>query len=411
MITADFVLSNIGRLLTMAALPDTPLDGPLGVLPNAALAARAGRIVWIGPQAELSRTIQALPGMQQLDAGGALVLPGFVDSHSHLVFAADRANEFHERLRGVTYAELLAQGRGILSTVAATRAASPSELSASARARMARCLAHGTTTLEVKSGYGLNLANELKCLELIAALRDGPPRLVSTCMAAHAIPPEYRADRRGYLHLVCDTILPAARHLATFCDVFCEEGAFDVAESREVLMQARSLGYQLKLHANQLGHSGGAALAAELAAVSADHLDYVTDADLAALQAAGVVATLLPGCSYTLRHAYPDGQRFIAAGLELALATDCNPGSSYTENMQFIIGLAISYCGLSVAQALRAATLGGAKALGLQAMVGSLELGKRCDLTVWDSADEYEIGYHVGVNLVRHVVVDGRVVI
>jgi imidazolonepropionase len=411
MLEADFLLTNAGRLATVAAHPAPPLEGPLGVLRDGALAARNGRIVWVGAQAEVAQAVTLIPRARRLDAAGALVLPGFVDSHTHLVFAGHRAGEFHERLRGATYAELLAQGRGILATVGATRAASAADLEASARQRMARCLAHGTTTLEAKSGYGLSLADEIKCLHVVAALRDGPPRLVSTCMAAHTVPPEYRADRAAYVRLVCDQILPAARPLADFCDVFCETGAFDVAESRTILERARDLGYKLKLHANQLGHSGGAALAAELNAISADHLDFTTDADLAALRDASVVATLLPGCSYTLRHAYPDGRQWLDAGLKLSLATDLNPGSSYTENMQFVIGLAISFCGITVAEALRAATLGGAQALQFDTEIGSLEVGKRCDLTVWDTTDEEEIGYHVGVNLVKRVVVDGAIAI
>lgn len=409
MIEADFVLTGAGRLATLAA--GEGREGLLGVLRDGALAARKGRIVWVGPQQALARAVMALPNATTVDAGGALVLPGFVDSHSHLVFAGHRANEFHERLRGVTYAELLAQGRGILATVAATRAASEAALVKSAQARTARCLQHGTTTLEAKTGYGLNLEDELKCLRVMQQLRAGPPRLVSTCLAAHAVPPEYRDDHAAYVRLVCETILPAARPLAEFCDVFCETGAFSVEESRIILTRAHTLGYQLKLHANQLGHSGGARLAAALGAVSADHLDYLTDDDLAGLRTAGVVATLLPGCSYTLRHAYPDGRRMLDAGLELALATDLNPGTSYTENMQFIIGLAVSFCGLTVEEALRAATIGGAWALRLENEVGSLVPGKRCDLTLWDAADERELGYHVGVNLVRRVVFEGRVVV
>ncbi len=406
MTEADFLLINAGRMLTFANLP----NDPAALLQDSALAAREGRIVWIGPTDHAAQMVRLLPDAQRLDAQGALVLPGFVDSHTHLVFAGNRAGEFHERLAGATYAELLAQGRGILTTMRATRAASHAELRANAQTHAQRALAHGTTTMEAKTGYGLNLEDELKCLQVVAELRNGPPRLVSTCLAAHAIPPEYRDRRNEYIALICDTILPTARPLARFCDVFCETGAFSTIESQIILERAQALGYELKLHANQLGNSGGARLAATLKAVSADHLDYLDDHDIQALHEAGVVATLLPGCSYTLRHAYPDGRRLADAGLKLALATDLNPGSSYTENMQFIIGLAISYCGLTSHEALRAATLGGAQALRLEHEIGSLEIGKQCDLTVWDTADEHEIGYHVGVNLVRHVVADGRIV-
>jgi imidazolonepropionase len=246
---------------------------------------------------------------------------------------------------------------------------------------------------------------------VVAGLEGRGPRVVSTFMGAHVVPTEHRASRADYLRLLTEEMLPAFVGRATFCDVFCDDGAFSVAESRALLERARSLGYRLKIHANQLAESGGAELAAELGCVSADHLDHVGPGQLAALGRAGVVATLLPGCSMTLREPYPSAKPFLAAGVPLALASDFNPGTCASENMQLMLALAVLNMDLSIEQALRAATLGGAMALGMQGEVGSLELGKRADLLLWDAASYLELGYRLGTNLVRSVIVDGQVVL
>jgi imidazolonepropionase len=403
-ITADFLVQNIGQLVSVAA----GACDALGIAAGAALASQQGRIVWIGADADWPQRVALAADATVLDAQGCLVTPGFVDSHTHIVYAGQRAAEFHERLSGVTYASQLNQGRGILSTVAATRAASTDELAASARARLQACMRHGSTTVEVKTGYGLDLESEARSLAVIERLQGPGPRVVPTFMGAHLVPAEHRADRAAYMRLLIDTMLPAFAGRARFCDVFCEQGAFSVAESRALLEHARALGYRLKLHANQLGASGGAALAAELGAVSADHLDFTGPQELAALAASGVVATLLPGCSMTLRSAYPSARPFLEAGVHLALATDYNPGTCACENMQLMIALAVLQMDCTIEQALRAATLGGAQALAMQREVGSLEVGKYADLLLWDAESYLELGYRLGTNLVRAVVVGGQ---
>jgi imidazolonepropionase len=402
---ADFVLTGISRLVTVA--PDRYGSGPLGVITQGALAAYEGRIVWVGPEADLAQAlaIEALPAESRHDAGGRAVLPGFVDSHTHFVFAGDRAEEFQLRHAGVAYEELARQGRGILSTVRATRAAPAETLLALGRSRLESFAAHGTTTVEGKTGYGLDPESEARCLTVMRTLAAAPnlPTVVPTFLGAHTLPPEYRehpSDRDAYVELICDQMLPAFAADARFCDVFCERTAFTVEEARRILAQARALGYALKLHANQLGPTGGARLAAELGAVSADHLDFASDEELDRLRAAGVVGTLLPGCSFSLSIPYPSAQRLREHGVRTALATDFNPGTSYSENMQMMIALAVSAMGMTLDDAITAATRDGAAALALESDVGSLEPGKRCDLIVMQGSDERELAYHFGVNLV-----------
>jgi imidazolonepropionase len=406
---ADWAITNISRLVTLE--PDMGA-GALGVIERGAVAARDGRIVWVGPEDALPAQVD-LGGAQIVDAGGRAVLPGFVDSHTHFVFAGDRAEEFQLRHAGVSYEELARQGRGILSTVRATRAASDDELADLAYARLRSFAAHGTTTVEGKTGYGLDTATEARCLALMNALAEKPglPAVVPTFLGAHTIPPEFRGapdDRARYVDLVVEEMLPAFAGKARFCDVFCEATAFTVEETRRILERARDLGYLLKLHANQLGPSGGARLAAELGAVSADHLDFASDEELDALRVANVTATLLPGCSFSLSTPYPTALRFYDHDLRVALATDFNPGTSYCESMQMMIALAVSAMGMTLDEAVTAATLGGAAALGMRDEVGSLAPGKRCDLIVLTGRDERELAYHFGVNLVARTIIGAR---
>ncbi len=404
---ADRLLLNISRLVTLAPAATEGASGPLGVVERGALAARDGHIVWAGPEAALTSAVDvdAIAPERCVDVGGRAVIPGFVDAHTHFVFAGDRAEEFHLRHAGVSYEELARQGRGILSTVRATRAASADKLRALGLARLRSFGAHGTTTVEGKTGYGLDLETEARLLEVMESLAAEPglPRVVPTFLGAHTIPPERRGapEARGaYVDEVIERMLPAFAGRARFCDVFCEATAFTVEESRRILTRARELGYALKLHASQLGPSGGAALAAELGAVSADHLDYASDAELDALAAAGVTGVLLPGCSFTLSIAYPPARRLYDHGLRVALATDFNPGTSYSENMQMMIALAVSAMDMTLEEALTAATLGGAHALRMAGEVGSLEPGKYCDLAILDGPDERELAYHFGINLI-----------
>jgi imidazolonepropionase len=414
-IAADWLLTNISRLVTLAPETVESATGPLGVVERGALAAREGRIVWIGPEAALAASVD-VAGValeRRVDAGGRAVIPGFVDAHTHFIFAGDRAEEFHLRHAGVGYEELARQGRGILSTVRATRNASAEELRALGAARLRSFASQGTTTVEGKTGYGLDLDTEARILSVMEELAREPglPRIVPTFLGAHTIPPERRGSPEGramYVDEVCDQMLPAFAGRARFCDVFCESSAFTVEESRRILTRARDLGYALKLHASQLGPSGGAALAAELRATSADHLDFASDAELDALAVAGVTGVLLPGCSFTLSIPYPPARRLYEHGLRVALATDFNPGTSYSESMQMMIALAVSAMGMSLEEALAAATLGGASALGLADEVGSLESGKSADLAILDGPDERALAYHFGVNLVAQAWVAGQ---
>ncbi len=417
-IQASTIIRNIGQLVTMAQPPIAGANGQLQVLEQAAIAVQEGIIVWIGNNADvpslfLQNNSTDTNEITVIDAQGVVITPGFVDSHTHLVFAGNRAEEFHLRRSGVSYGKLLAEGRGILTTMNATRAADTHTLLTLARAHLHTMRDYGTTTVEVKTGYGLDVATEEACLHIINTLNrqeDATPsqqrmRIIPTFLGAHSVPPEYKGRRSAYVDLLVNEMLPRFAPLARFCDVFCEREAFTEQESRRILVRAKELGYRLKVHADQLSPSGGTRLAAELGAVSADHLDHATDTDLDALREAGVVATLLPGCSYTLRSPYPSARRYIDRGLAVALATDFNPGTSYCENMQMILGLAMSEMDMTLEEALLATTINGARAVALQDSIGSIEVGKRCELALWSISDYHEIGYHFGVNLVQSVLV------
>jgi imidazolonepropionase len=408
LIKADLVIRNIGQLITIAQTALLGAHGRLKIIEQGALAARLGRIVWVGSESALDQAVDYRQA-DVLDADGQPASPGFVDSHTHLIFAGDRAEEFHLRHQGVSYAELAAQGRGILSTVRATRSASAAELAALAEQRLERFRAYGTTTIEAKTGYGLTQETEATYLNILNQFNTSPlgQPVIPTFLGAHTLPPEYRDQRDTYVDIVVEEMLPAFAGFARFCDVFCEQSAFTAQESRRILNRAKALGYLLKIHADQLSASGGARLAAELGATSADHLDFADDDDLDALREAGVVATLLPGCSFTLSTPYPSARRFLDRGLVVALATDFNPGTSYCENMQMMLMLGISAMGMTLEEALEAATINGARALAFQDEAGSLEVGKRCDLIIWRTHDYRELGYHFGVNLVDQVIIAG----
>lgn len=409
-VEADFLVVHAAELVTVE--PELG-EGSLGVIRDGALGARAGRIVWVGPTDRLGSVVRPLPGAVELDVRGRVVLPGFVDSHTHLLFAGSREEEFARRLAGATYQELAAAGGGILATVRATRAAPLEELVALGLERLDLALRHGTTTIEVKSGYGLATDAELKCLRAIRTLRDRHPVDVhATFCGAHEVPPEFRGDPDGYVDVVVGEMLPAvaAEGLAEFCDVFCEAGVFTPAQARRVLVAGAARGLRPKLHADEFAPSGGAELAAELGAVSADHLLHAPLPAVRALAAAGVTATLLPGTAFCLGLPYAPARAFLEVGARLALATDFNPGSSYTPNMQLMVTLACTQMRLGVEEALAAATRGGARALGLEAEVGSLAPGRRADLLVLGVPNYLHVPYLYGVNHVETVVRAGRVV-
>ncbi|HMB52398.1 MAG TPA: imidazolonepropionase [Thermoanaerobaculia bacterium] len=374
-----------------------------------------GRVAFVGSPEERRRRFPDLEASARvLDGAGGTLVPGFVDPHTHLPWAGSREEEFARRLAGATYQEIAAAGGGILSTVASTRAADEEELTARVTRRLDLMLACGTTTAEAKSGYGLTLDDELKQLRAIRRAADGHPvDLVPTLLAAHEVPPEHRGERGRYVDLVCDEIVPAAAEagLARFCDVFCEEGVFTAAESRRVLEAGVRHGLAPRLHADEFVDSGGAELAAELGALSADHLIAVSDAGIEALSGSGVTAVLLPGTSFFLmKHKYAPARRLIEAGVPVAIATDCNPGSSHTESLTAVFVLAVFELGLTIEEALTAATLNSAACLGLGEEVGTIEVGKRADLVLLDAPNLLHLAYHYGVNLVRTVVKGGDVV-
>jgi imidazolonepropionase len=374
----------------------------------------AGLITFVGPPEERLRLLGEVPEAERLDGRGGTLIPGFVDPHTHLPWAGTREEEFAARLAGTTYQEIAAAGGGILSTVRTTRQASEDQLTAFVRRRMDLMLAGGTTTAEAKSGYGLTLEDELKQLRAIRrASAEHPVDLVPTLLAAHEVPLEYRQERERYLDLICEEIVPATAEqgLARFCDVFCERGVFSAEESRRVLEAGARYGLAPRLHADEFADSGGAELAAALGAFSADHLMAVSEAGIEALTRSGVTAVLLPGTSFFLmKKQYAPARKLVEAGVPVALATDCNPGSSHTESMPMVFVLAVLQLGLSIEESLTAATLNAACSLGLGAEIGSIETGKRADLVLLDAPNVLHLAYHYGINQVAAVVKGGRVV-
>ena len=416
MIEADFVVRRIGVLATLAG-PAPRVGAALrdaGLRTDAALAAASGRIVWMGPDRDLNRVVALAAGATVLDAQAAAVVPGFVDAHTHLAFAGDRDEEIRRRLAGASYQEIAAAGGGIVRTVASTRAASREELARLIAARLDEMLLGGTTTAEVKSGYGLETAAELRSLEAIGDAAAGHPvTIVPTFLGAHDVPLEHRADRGRYVDLLVAEMIPAVaeRRLAAFCDVFCEDGVFTTTESRRILEAARARGMKLRLHADELASTGGAELAAELGARSADHLVHVSGPGMEALAAASCVATLLPAAAFYLRLGrFAPARALIEAGAPIALATDANPGGGLSPSLPFAMAIGCFSMGLSLEEALAAATINAAFSLDLHTRVGSLEVGKQADLVLLRSARLLDL-VRVGVPAVLAVVKAGRVVV
>jgi imidazolonepropionase len=415
-IHADSAVRGIGLLATLRGpCPRTgPALGELGLVEDAAVAARDGRLVYVGSDAGFDAAVSLEPGAAVLDAGGTAVVPGFVDPHTHLVFAGDRDDEIRQRLAGRSYAEIAAAGGGIVRTVTATRAATPEVLVSGLLARLDEALCQGTTTAEVKSGYGLETEAELRSLEAIrAAAALHPVALVPTFLGAHEVPLEHRGQRERYLDLLTREMLPevARRGLARYCDVFCEAGVFSVAESRRLLETAREHGLGLRLHADELAWTGGAELAAELGCRSADHLVFVSEAGRRALAASGCAATLLPTASFYLRlPRYAPARALVADGAVVTLASDANPGGGLSPSLPFAMTVGCFAMGLSLEEALAAVTLNAAYALGLEAEVGSLEPGKRADLVVLRSRRLLDL-VRVGVPAIAAVLKHGRVVV
>ena len=413
--SADLVVRNIGVLATLRGprprLRDALRD--IGVVRNGALAAHEGRLVFVGPDADLALSVRTTSNAREINAHGAAVVPGFVDAHTHLAYAGDRDDEIHARLAGTTYEQISSQGGGIVKTVTATRAVGLKDLTRTVRERLDRILALGTTTAEVKSGYGLSIDAEKTSLEAIReAARDHPVRVIRTYLGAHEVPLDRRADRDAYIKDLIDQAIPEIGRLglAEYCDVFCERGVFSVEESRRILQAALDAGLGLRVHADELSDTGGALLAAEMRARSADHLIHVSDEGIAALSGAGVVATLLPTASFFLKLGqFAPARRIIDAGAAIALGSDTNPGGGLSSSMPFAMTLACFGMGLSLEEALSAATIGGAASVGLQAEVGSIEVGKRADALVL-ATDRLLDLVRAGLNPVSRVIANGRLV-
>lgn len=416
-LTADLLIVNVGQLLTLAGPNEWPRTGEalreLGLVQGGAVAAADGVIVAAGSAAQVLDEVALEPGGRRVDAEGRVVLPGFVDPHTHLVFAGSRADEFVLRLRGATYQQIAAQGGGIVATMRATREASEEELVALGRRRLDRMLAHGTTTVEAKSGYGLRVEDELKTLRAVHRLTAAHEvDVIPTFLGAHAVPPEHQTDPDAYLTEIVEEMIPAVveEDLAEFCDVFCEAGAFTPAQARAVLLAAAEAGLDPKIHADELSDLGGARLAAEVGAVSADHLLCSSDEGLSAMAATGTMAVLLPGTALFLGLPYARARRMIDLGVAVALATDFNPGTSPTYSMPMVVALGCIGMRLDPAEAIAAATINAAHAIRAAEEVGSLEPGKAADVVLLDLRDYRELPMAFGANPVHMVIKRGRVV-
>jgi len=412
------LIHHASQLITLQGGPQRGIDlGRLGLIENGAVLVRGETIAAIGNSDDM---IRRYPDEPRLDAGGRVVMPGFVDPHTHLVWVGDRAAEFEMRLEGRTYLEILAAGGGILSTVRATRAASLEKIKSETRERAEMILKLGTTTAEAKTGYGLESASELLQLQALLELNaEGPLEIVPTWLGAHAIPPEFKTDPDAYTDLICQSMLPEVKtwwqmHTPQlplpFVDVFCETGAFSLVQSRRILETAIRLGFPVKIHADEFDNLGGASLAAELGAASADHLVKTSREDIIALAKGNTVAVALPCTPFGLAEQhYTPAKDILAAGGLLAVASDLNPGTAWCGNMQFVIALACRYLKLTPAQAIAAATINAAAAIQRADRIGSLEVGKQADILVLSVSDYRHLGYQFGTNLVNTVIKRGQV--
>lgn len=416
---ATLIIKNAAQVVTSRGGSKGPLSGrsqgEITVIENGAVAICEDKIISVGTVEEVEGKIVIDSQTRVIDADGMVVLPGLVDPHTHVVFGGSRENELSLKLEGVPYLEILARGGGILSSVEATRAASKEELVSRGIKYCRQMLAQGTTTAEAKSGYGLSTEAEIKTLQAVHQV-DGaqPVDLVPTFLGAHAIPKEFRGDPESYINLVIEEMLPRVveQKLARYCDVFCEEGVFSVEQSKRVLSAARSMGLELKLHADEIVPLGGAELAAELGAVSADHLLVISDEGIYKMAEKGVIGVLLPGTTFYLREEhYAPARKMIEAGVPIALATDFNPGSSPNNNLQLIINIACLYLRMTPVEVINAITINAAHALGRGDEIGSLEEGKKADIVLFDAPNYEYLAYRYGTNLVSRVIKNGQLVL
>lgn len=411
---ADLLIDSANELVTVAGIGQKPRIGKqlqeLGIIHGGSLAVKDGKIVAVGKAAEIRKRTRA---ENIINASGKIVLPGFVDPHTHLVFAGSREDEFQMRVEGASYLDILKAGGGILKTVKETRKADVDRLLGSGLSALDVMLEHGTTTVEAKSGYGLTTKDELKILEVIQRLNQlHPVDVVPTFLGAHVVPPEYKDNSEEYVRLVVEEMVPkvAQRRLAEFCDVFCEKGVFNVGQSRRVLVAGKSFGLKPKVHADEMSLTGGAELAAGVGAVSAEHLLFASDDGINALASAGVVAVLLPAAAFSLMGGrFADARKMIDAGVAVALGTDFNP-SCWVESQQLVVAFACHFMRMTPAEAISAVTVNAAHAVGLAGEVGSLEVGKKADVIILNVPNHKFLGYRFGVNLVDKVIKNGKIV-
>jgi len=416
--SASLLIQNAQQVLTLRSDQKGPRTGEqmedLRMIEDGAVAVSEDKILAVGKTEEVLGQIKIDRQTKVIDAKDKTLLPGFVDCHTHPVFAATREEEFEMRIKGKTYQEIAKTGGGIKSSVRALRSKSKQELVQLTLPRLDRMLSYGTTTIEAKSGYGLSLEDEIKMLEVIKELnRIHPVDLVPTFLGAHEVPEEYKDRRKEYMELITQRMIPevAKRKLAVFCDIFCEKGVFDIEESRKILTAAKNNGFKLKLHADQLSALGGAKLASQVGALSADHLEFIDDEGIQMMRDAGVIGVLLPGACFGLgMKDYPPARRMIDEGVPVALATDFNPGSSMTESMPIILSLACQMMRMTPAEAVVASTINSAYAVDMEEKIGTIEMGKKADLVIWNVQNYKEIPYHYGVNLVDQVIKNGKVI-
>jgi len=408
----DLLIKNAEELLTLSS--SIKEDSGLGILRNGAVAIKRDEIFWVGKTEDFPKEFVLSQEGKEIDATGKVVMPGLIDSHTHLVFAGSRENEFEQRIQGLSYLEIAERGGGILSTVEATRKASFQELYSLGKKRLDRMLSKGVTTIEAKSGYGLSIQDELKILEVMKALqRDHPIDIVPTFLGAHTIPKEFKNDRKRYVELLIEEMIPrvAQKGLAEFCDVFCEEKAFSLEESRKILERGKKYGLKPKIHADQLSPGGGAELAAEVGAFSADHLEYISQIGIERMAEKNVTAVLLPGASFFLSmQIYPPAREMIEKGLAVSLATDLNPGSSMTESLSLMMTMGCTQFKMMPKEVIQATTIHAARSMARENEIGSLDIGKKADVLVLDIPNYRYLPYHFGVDHIEYVVKKGRIV-
>jgi imidazolonepropionase len=412
---ADLIINNANELLTLSGNSSCPKTGKqmedLGIIPNGSLAVSKDKIIVCGSSDEVIDHVLKTPDTIEIDASNKVVMPGFIDSHTHLVFAGSRENEFEQRIKGTSYLNILKSGSGILNTVRATRAASKEELIKKSLKHLDTMLKFGTTTIEAKSGYGLTIEDESKQLQVMEELNKIHPIDIIPTFLVHTTPPEFNS-REEYIDFVINNMLPEIQSSAEYCDIFCEHDVFNLDQSRQVLAAAGKLGFKLKIHADQLTDTGCAQLATKLHATSAGHLDNISREGLDAMANSETIAVLLPGASFFLgSDTYAPASEMISKGIAVALGTDFNPGSCPTESMQIILTLACIKMKMSPAQAINAATINAAHAINRADIIGSLEVGKRADIIILDVSNHKCIPYHFGVNLVYNVVKKGKIVV